>query len=279
MLKVIACLICYSALLAVPLEDERPVRVTQSSAGMALVARTGDGFALAVDGAQANADGTLSQVQKMFPAGKNGAAILAGNVSIQDPISRPMREEVNVATIAGTWLQAHPDADIRSAAREINSEIARNTTKFFSTRDPGTEKGKYAFAVIFAGFDQGKPWLSPTRYFMPVAKGSPMRTQPVPGTIPSGEIRVFGNSKVEQELLSGNSAALKSFKAEAAVKTYRSRPAAERTLQDYVNVFDVILRAAESEEGKKLTGGNASAAPPNRFATVTVKDGFAWSKR
>ncbi len=32
----------------------------------------------AADGAQANADGTLSETQKIFPAGKQGAVLLAG---------------------------------------------------------------------------------------------------------------------------------------------------------------------------------------------------------
>jgi hypothetical protein len=37
--------------------------------------------------------------------------------------------------------------------------------------------------------------------------------------------------------------------------------------------------ATESEEGKNLTGGYTTAAPPNRLAAVTAKNGFAWSRK
>src|SRR5262245_37924592 len=226
MLKVITCITCCTFLLAMPQEKEkekaRPLHATQPSVGLTLMTLTGDGFALAVDGAQANADGTLSQVQKLFPVGKNGALVLAGTVSIQDPVDRPVREELNVPNIADGWLKTHPDADIETAAREINGQIAEATKKFFSTRNPGVAAGKYAFAVIFTGFASSKPWASATRYFTPVSKGRPMRTEPAAMALRPGEIQVFGNTRVEQELISGTSPALKKFKAEASIKELRS---------------------------------------------------------
>src|SRR5258708_1790140 len=77
--------------------------VTPGRVGMVMIANAGDGFALAADGASTNADGTLSTVQKLLPAGKNGAVLFAGAVSIQDPVGRPVREEVNVVPMASRW--------------------------------------------------------------------------------------------------------------------------------------------------------------------------------
>jgi hypothetical protein len=282
MLKVITCITCCTFLLAMPQEQEkekaRPVHAPQPSVGLTLVTRTGDGFALAADGAQANADGTLSQVQKLFPVGKNGALVLAGTVSIQDPVDRPVREELNVANIADGWLKGHPDADIKTAAREIKAQIADTATKFFAKRQLGAAPGKYAFAVIFVGFANGKPWSFETRYFIPAIKGKPMRAEQTLRVLAPGEIQVFGSSKVEQELISGTSAALKEFKAEAPIRRFRSQRSRKPTLQDYLDLFDVILRASESEQGKTLTSGRLTAAPPNRFATLSATDGFMWGK-
>jgi hypothetical protein len=280
MLTVITCITCFTFLLPMPQEKEkaRPVHSAQQPVGLTLVTHTSDGFALATDGAQANADGTLSQVQKLFPVGKNGALVLAGTLSIQDPVDRPVREELNVATISDGWLKTHPGADIETAAREINAQIAEATKKFFSTRNPGTAPGKYAFAVIFAGFTNSNPLFSETTYFMPAVKGAPMRAEQTLRALPPGKIQVFGSSKVERELIRGTSTALKEFKAEAPTRRFRSQRSDQPTLQDYLDLFDVILRATESEQGKTLTGGRLTAAPPNRLAMVTAKDGFMWGK-
>src|SRR5438045_7442347 len=90
------------------------LHVTPGKIGMVLVAASSDGVAVATDGAQFNADGTSSEVQKLFQVGKQGAILLAGNVSIQDPVDRPVREEVNVARIAKGWLDSHADATMET---------------------------------------------------------------------------------------------------------------------------------------------------------------------
>ena len=75
------------------------VHILPNHTGLVLIAATHEGFAVAADGAQTNADGTASEVQKVFQVGKYGAIAFAGSVSIQDPIDRPVREEVNVSRI------------------------------------------------------------------------------------------------------------------------------------------------------------------------------------
>jgi hypothetical protein len=49
-------------------------------------------------------------------------------------------------------------------------------------------------------------------------------------------------------------------------------------MQDFVNLFDTILRAAESEEGKKFDHGSSIVASPNQLSTISQKDGFVWKK-
>src|SRR5258708_39426203 len=95
--------------------------VTPGRVGMVMVANTSDGFALAADSASTNADGTLSTVPKLLPAGKNGAVLFAGAVSIQDPVGRPVREEVNVARVATAWLDSHRDAALQTAEPELDA--------------------------------------------------------------------------------------------------------------------------------------------------------------
>jgi len=223
--------------------------------GLVLIAATHDGFAVAGDGAQANADGTASEVQKVFQVGKYGAIALAGSVSIQDPIDRPVREEINISRIAKTWLDSHPDAGLETANREINSLVTQTLAKFFSTRHPGAQAGKFAFAIICAGFVDGKPFTYGNNYFTPISPGKAARAEKIPGDIRTGEVWVFGTVKN---------------------KLHAARPFQDFSVQEFVDLFDAALRDAESEEGKKT--GSSIVAPPNRFATISVKDGFTWKK-
>jgi len=258
-------------------ETASAARVFPSTTGLILITSTQEGIAIAADGASWNADGTVSQAQKLFPVGKTGAVAVAGTVSIQDPVTRPVREEVNVSRITAAWLDAHPDATLDVATREINAAVTEATAKYFSTRTAGADMGRYKFALIFAGFSDGKSVINATRYYMPLAKGKGMRTEPIKGEIKTGQLWVFGQSRVEQALLTGSSASLTKFRAEASIKKLHSSRPAEITLQDYVNAFDTVLRATESTEGKKMIVGKVAVAPPNKLATIS-KDGFAWSK-
>src|SRR5258708_27326100 len=150
--------------------------VTPGRVGMVMVANTSDGFAFAADGASINADGTLSTVPKLLQAGKNGAVLFAGAVSIQDPVGRAVREEVNIARIASVWLDAHRDTTLQSAETEINSAISQALTRFYATRNPGADRERYTFALVAAGYADGKPVVSVTRFFIPAAKGKAPRT-------------------------------------------------------------------------------------------------------
>src|SRR5258708_34422864 len=105
LLQAVVCFASVSAALA-------QTQVTPGRVGMVMVGNASDGLALAADGASINADGTLSTVPKLLQAGKNGAVLFAGAVSIQDPVGRAVREEVNIARIASVWLDAHRDTTL-----------------------------------------------------------------------------------------------------------------------------------------------------------------------
>lgn len=262
--------------LLVPARESAPApHVVPAKVGLVMIGATPEGFALATDGSSLNADGRVSLEQKLFQAGKQGALALAGSVSIQDPIGRRVREEVNIARIAGAWLAAHPDVDVQAADREVNAAVAAGVNKFLSTRDPGAAKGAFKFAIVVAGFIEGKPTVVTTKYFFPAVKGKAARTERTVALAKAGDLWIFGSSSVPLELLTGKSNALEKLKADPAVSKFRSGLDASRADQDYLALFDRILKAAESEPGKKLDGKRAIVAPPNRFATITLKDGFA----
>ncbi|HKS74648.1 MAG TPA: hypothetical protein VJQ82_15705 [Terriglobales bacterium] len=276
MTKSISALFFVTVLLAQPSPAPQP-HLYPGRTGLTLIALANDGFALATDGAQFNADGTISEVQKIFPIGKTGAAVLAGQVSVQDPVTRPVREEFNAARVTELWLNAHHDATFETATQELNSLILQAANRFFSTRDPGRAAGTYKFALLFVEFKDGKPALYGTRYFMPAAPGQAMRATSITATPHPGEIWVFGLVKTTQELLAGNSATLKKYKADPAlVKLRASR--SQVSAQYFLSAFDVALQAAESPDGQKFDSGRSVIAPPNRLATIT-NDGFSFGKK
>jgi hypothetical protein len=283
MSKLILPLLCLMSLLASAGEKEREhrkIKLVIGHGGLVLLAGTPEGFALAADGSSFNADGTVSLADKLMAVGKRGALALGGTVAIQDPIGRAVRQEVNVSRFAAAWLQAHPDLEIEAASQQLNAAVEETLAKFFATRDPEAGAGKYQFELIFAGFSGGQAKVLRTRYYLPKAKGGKARTETIAVAVKPGQVLAFGPERVKEELLRGKSNALKAFKAEAPVKKFRE-PAAPGTfsLQDYIALFDVILRAAESEEGKKLEAAEGIVAPPNAFATVTAGEGMVWKKR
>lgn len=253
-----------------------PARVFPSPAGLIMIATVPQGIAIAADGASFNADGTISQVQKLFPIGKTGAVAIAGTVSIQDPVNRPVREEVNIARITAAWLDAHPDATLEVANREISGAVMQATTKYFSTREPGSTASKYKFALIFAGLIDGKPVVNAIKYYPPVRKGKAMRAERIGNETRAGQLWVFGESRIEQALTTGSPPSLAEFSSEDSIKKLRLADPKELTLQDYVNAFDTVLRATEAPQAKKIVG-KIAVAPPNKLATI-ITDGFTWSK-
>src|SRR5262245_14910966 len=145
--------------------------------GLVLIAAAQDGFALAADGSSLNADGRVSQEQKLFQLGKQGALALTGAVSIQDPVGGRVRGEINVARIAAAWVAVHGEADLETANREVNVAIAAELNQFLSARDSGAAAGTVKFRVMAVGYSAGKPSLIVTTYFMPGTKGKPARTE------------------------------------------------------------------------------------------------------
>jgi hypothetical protein len=275
------CLLSLPSLLAQTSEREREhkkIHVVIGHGGLVLLAGTPEGFALASDGSSFNADGTVSLADKLMAVGRQGAVALAGTVAIQDPVGRAVREEVNVSRVIGAWLQAHPGVELDAANREINAAITGTLTNFYATRDPGADANKYKFEIIFAGFAGGQPSILRTRYFIPGARGGKPRAEAIATSFKPGQLLAFGPVRVKDELLSGKSDSLKTFKAEAPVTKFRSAAPGTLTLQDYIGLFDVILRAAESEEGRKFETSGAIVAPINAFATVTAAEGFARKK-
>lgn len=237
-----------------------------------------DGLALAADSSSLNADGRVSQEQRLFQLGKHGALALTGTVSIQDPVGKPVREEVNIARIVGAWAAAHTDVDLQTANRDINATIAAALNKFLATRDPGKERGAFKFGLIVAGFQEGKPALTMTRYFMPAVKGKQARAEETSAVLHAGELWLFSSSVAAADILSDKTAGLKTFADRPAVRKFHSASASSLAAQDFLGLLDAVLRAAESDQGRKIDGKRAIVAPPNRFATVTQQDGFAWSK-
>jgi hypothetical protein len=278
MIRPIFLVFCLAAVAA------QPRRVVQlhpypGRTGLTLVAFAADGFAIASDGAQLNADGTISEVQKVFPIGKTGAAILAGQVSTQDPVTRSVREEFNVSRIVELWLRAHPDASFDMAQRNLSALVLEAANRFFSQRKFGAEAGKYRFSLLFASYAAGQASLSGSRYFLPVAGGKMMRTEAISAPPSIGDIWTFGLVKTPQELLAGNSAALNRYKADPAISKFRSAAADQLSAQDLLSVFDVVLQATESPESRQFDPGKSVIAPPNRLATITANNGFSFGKK
>jgi hypothetical protein len=266
------------ACLFAPARDSAPApHVVPAKVGLVLIGVTQGGFAVGSDGSSLNADGRVSQEQRLFQAGKQSVLALAGSVSIQDPIGKRAREEVNIGRVAGAWLAAHPDVDLPTAEREVNAAVAAAVNKFLSARTAGAEGGAFKFAIVATGFLDGKPAVIATRYFMPGAKGKTVRSERTSAPAKAGDMWIFGSSSVPMHLLTGKPNTLEKFKADPAVRKFLSSSNTSLVEQDYLSLFDHILRAAESDQGRKLDGRRAIVAPPNRFATLTAKDGFAWS--
>lgn len=267
-------------LISLPLAAQtNNVHVTPGRVGVVLMAASKDGLAVATDGAQFNADGTASEVQKLFQVGKQGAILFAGNVSIQDPVDRPVREEVNVARIAKGWLDSHPDAAPEMANSEINNLVLQTLTKFFSTRRPGKQAGTYLFKVIGVSIAGGKLQMTSQSYFLPLAQSKAPRIEKTSGGFKPGEFQGDGDGNVVAELLGGKSAAFKKFKEDPAIKKFHATQHERLSVEDFVDVFNVVLAAAESDQGKKFSHGTSIVSPPNRFAIISSKDGFAWKKQ
>lgn len=276
-MRMTTLLLVFLAWLAAPARDSaRAPHVVPAKVGLVLIGATQGGFAVAADGSSLNADGRVSQEQRLFQAGKQGVLALAGSVSIQDPMGKRIREEVNIGRIASAWLAAHPDVDLQTADREINTAVAAALNKFLSTRPPGAGGGAFKFGVVAVGFVDGKPAVIVTRYFMPGVNRKTVRSERTSAPATAGDMWIFGSSSVPMELLTGKPNTLEKFKADPAVRKFRAASNASLVEQDYLGLFDHILRAAESDQGKKLDGRRAIVAPPNRFATLTAKDGFAW---
>ncbi len=243
--------------------------------GIALIAMGQNGFALAADGAQYNADGTVSQTQKILQVGKMGAVIFAGKSSQQDPVSRAVREEFNPLRIATPWLEKHPDASIDQASVELGAILLDAANKYFSKRVTAKDANRPAFAAIFVGYVNGQPFMKGNRYFLPPASGKNMRAEIISASPNPGEIWMLGLTRAAQELMTGKSAALSKQKAEPAVEKVRSAKPGEISAQDYASAFNTFLTAAESSEGKKVDPGPALVGGPNRVAIITSKEGFA----
>lgn len=265
-------LLCFTTLFAQPHPVPQP-HLYPGRTGLTIIALAPDGFALAADGAQFNADHTTSEVRKIFPIAKTGAVVLAGQVSTQDPVTRPVREEFNASRIAELWLNAHPDASFDDAARELNATISKSADNFFSRRNPGRAAGSYRFALIFVSYGDGNPVLSGTRYFMPSSSGKPMRTKKITSAMVPGEVWIFGLAKVPEELLTGTSSSLKKYKAQPAITKIRSSRA-RLSAQDSLAALKGVLEAAESLQGKAFDPGRSVIGPPNRHATITISGGF-----
>jgi hypothetical protein len=222
------------------------------------------------DGASANADGTVSEVQKIFRVGKHGAILFSGATSIQDPVEWPVRQQLNIVRIAKVWLDAHPEAEISTASHEINAAVSQATTTFFSQRKPTSDATQHRFSIILAGFIDGKPRILRTSYRTSLESAAPL-ADTSSGEASLDAISMFGEDGIAQRLLRGDKGELRKFQDEPSLIKFHSRPK-EMSSQDFLSLFDLLLRASESPAGKQAHLG--SIAPPNRFATLSLENSF-----
>jgi hypothetical protein len=273
--RTIIALACVTALFAQPRPQSKRLKQFGGNTGLVLIASARDGWAVATDGAQVNADGTISRAEKLFPVGKNGAVAIAGSVSIQDPVGRPVREELDVPGIVTTWTNSHPDASLEAGVREITETVSRESNRFFSARAPGKAGGSFKFALIFVGYSDQRPVIAGTRYFAPIAKGKPPRVEAITASADPGSIFVFGPGAVAAELLTGKSPALKNFQSSEPIQTYRSSSLQSLAANQFSQVLLTVIQATESRQDKARSRGIA-VSPPNKAAIVSQAQGFAW---
>jgi hypothetical protein len=278
MMKLIALFLSLIATGLQPHVPPHPPHLYAGRNGLTLVGLVQDGFVVAADGAQLNADGTTSEVQKLFPIGKTGAVVLAGKISTQDPVTRPVREEFNAARVVELWLKAHPDATFDTAKRELTSLISESANRFFTQRKPGRGAGAYNFTLLLLNYPDGKAALSGFRYFTPGIAGKPMRVERIESVPNRGDLWMFGLVKVPQEILAGSSTSFERIKGDTAVAKFRSAGIDQLPARDCAAVFELVVQAAETSEGRKFDPGRAIIAPPNRIATITAS-GFSFATR
>src|ERR1041384_8305244 len=124
MQKTALLFVFFACLSATAREGTAVPHVVPAKVGLVLIGATQDGFALATDGSSLNADGRVSQEQRLFQAGKNSSVAISGSVSLQDPVSKRVRDEVNIGRIPGAWVAAHPDADSKTTDHEVNAAVS-----------------------------------------------------------------------------------------------------------------------------------------------------------
>ena len=278
MMKLIALFLSLIATGLQPHVTPHPPHLYAGRNGLTLVGLAQDGFVVAADGAQLNADGTTSEVQKVFPLGKTGAVVLAGKISTQDPVTRPVREEFNAARVAELWLKAHPDSTFDTANGELTSLISESANRFFTQRKPGRGAGAYNFTLLLLNYADGKATLSGFRYFTAAIDGKPMRIERIDSVPNRGDLWMFGLIKVPQEILAGSTASFEKIKGDTAVAKFRSAGMYQLPARDCAAVFELVVQAAETSEGRKFDPGQAIIAPPNRIATITAS-GFSFASK
>jgi hypothetical protein len=253
--RILFCSFLASPIIALAIAGAGKIYMVPARVGLVVIGASADGFVMSADSSSLNADGRISQEQKLFPVGHQAAVAIFGTVSLQDPLGGQMRGELNVARITDTWLKAHPASDIEAADAALNAEITNAANQFFSTRDPGATRGAFKFGIVLAGFAHGQRVVNTTRYFMPTAKGRPVRLEKTSILVHDSDVWMFGSSAEVREMLSR---------------------AVQKPQPGYAMLFRDAMNLAEKPGSRKQDGRKSVVAPPNRFATITPKDGFLW---
>jgi hypothetical protein len=170
MRKFIFVFACITTVFAQRTQKQAPLNFVPSRTGLVLIGIGSDGVALATDSAQVNADDTTSQADRIFPIGKEGAVLIAGTTSIQDPLKRRVREELNISTIVAKWVGSHPETSLETADRALNDEISKAATEFFLSRAQALRSNRYEFEIISVGMSEGNPRLIQKHYTLPPTK-------------------------------------------------------------------------------------------------------------
>lgn len=237
-----------------------------------------EGFTLATDGFSS----TDGEVQKIVPLGQCGAVVLAGDTKI---VARRLRDgvavgEIDLAALTRQWALQHPNIDLRTANDLLTDATKKSLTEFYSRHKTTGPPPKKAFHTILAGYLGDKPLIFTNSFRAPLIWGLPARVEPGERQFSPGAFLMFSTPKVCNELIENSTDKLGRYKAHPAIEMFRERKRLLQgdrwTLDEFLMVSEVCLKATESKEGRAFDSEAYNVAPPNLYATITPGRCFEW---
>ncbi len=244
-----------------------------------LVGYTLEGFTLAADGFVSDD----REVQKIVPFGQCGGVALTGKTRV---VARRVKdgeaaEQIDLAALIEHWASKHPDFDMRTANALLTEAIKESLTEFFSKyKWTAPTPQKPFFNTILVGYVGEKPFVFTNRFKAPPTWGSQASVESDELELNPGDFLMFSIPKVCNELIENSTDALVKYKAHPAIEMFRERKRLLQgdrwTLDEFLMVSEVCLKATESEEGRAFDPEAYSVAPPNLYATITPGRCFEW---